>query len=133
MRVPSRATSRPGRIVCPACGSGELRFGGAGLVGCDRCGRNLDEAVLRTIEQIVALPEAVGGRRKATMMEDTVGSAKGGKEALPAAQLTGESVLAKEEGAAYVVLTAPEALGLALVASLALVAFGSVLLILAII
>jgi hypothetical protein len=67
------------------------------------------------------------------MMEETVGSAKGGIEALPAAQLTGESVLAKEEGAAYEVLTAPEALGLALVASLALVAFGSVLLVLAII
>jgi hypothetical protein len=71
------------------------------------------------------------------MMEETVGSAKGGKEALPAAlptaQLTGESVLAKDEGSAHEALTAPEVLGLAVVASLVLVAFGSVLLLLAII
>jgi hypothetical protein len=67
------------------------------------------------------------------MMEETVGSAKGDKEALPAAQLTGESVLAKEEGAAHEGLTAPEVLALALVVPLALVALGSVLLVLAII
>jgi hypothetical protein len=67
------------------------------------------------------------------MMEETVGSAKGGKEALPAAQLTGEKVLATDEGAAYEALTAPEVLALALVASLALVALGSLLLVLAII
>ena len=67
------------------------------------------------------------------MMEETVGSANGGQEGLPAAQLTGESVLAKEEGTAHEVLTAPEVLGLALVALLALVTLGSVLLVLAII
>jgi hypothetical protein len=67
------------------------------------------------------------------MMKETVGSAKGGIEALPAAQLPGESVLAKEEGAAYEGLTAPEVLALALVASLVLVALGSGLLVLAII
>jgi hypothetical protein len=67
------------------------------------------------------------------MMEEMVGSAHGGKEALPAAQLTGESVLAKEEGAAHEASTAPEVLALALVASLALVALGSMLLVLAII
>jgi len=50
----------PGRIVCPACGSGELRFRGAGLTGCDCCGRDLDKAVLKSIEQIVALPDAIG-------------------------------------------------------------------------
>jgi hypothetical protein len=42
-------------------------------------------------------------------------------------------VLAKEEGAAHEGLTAPEVLALALVVSLALVALGSVLLVLAII
>ncbi len=67
------------------------------------------------------------------MMEETVGSAKGGIEALPAVQLTGENVLAKEEAAAHEPLTAPGVLALALVASLALVALGSVLLVLAII
>jgi hypothetical protein len=67
------------------------------------------------------------------LIEVTIGSAKGDKEALPGAQLTGESVLAKEEGAAHEALTAPEVLASALVASLALVALGPVLLILAII
>ena len=66
-------------------------------------------------------------------MEETVVSAKRGIEALPAAQLTGESVLAKEAVASHEALTAPGALALALVASLALVALGSVLLVLAII
>jgi ribosomal protein L37AE/L43A len=60
MRVPSRTTSKPGHIVCPACGSRELRVRGAGLAACDCSGRNLDKAVLRTVEQIVALPDAVG-------------------------------------------------------------------------
>ena len=60
MRVPSRVISRPGNIVCPACGSGELRLRGAGLSGCDCCGRDVDGAVLRVLEQIVALPDALG-------------------------------------------------------------------------
>jgi ribosomal protein L37AE/L43A len=60
VKVPSRVTSRPGRIVCPACGSGELRCRGAGLAGCDYCGCDLDKAVLRFIEQIIALPDAIG-------------------------------------------------------------------------
>jgi ribosomal protein L37AE/L43A len=30
------------------------------LAGCDCCARNLDKAILRTIEQIVALPDAIG-------------------------------------------------------------------------
>lgn len=60
MRVSSRATSRPGHIVCPACGSRELRVRGAGLAGCGCRGRDLDEAILRTVEQIVVLPDAIG-------------------------------------------------------------------------
>ena len=68
VKVASRATSRPGRIVCPACGSGELRFRGPtplrfrrpALVECDSCGHNVDGAVLRVLEQIVALPNAIG-------------------------------------------------------------------------
>jgi hypothetical protein len=66
--VSSRAASRPGRIVCPVCGSGELQFRrltllqfrGPALAECDSCGRNVDGAVLRILEQIVALPEAIG-------------------------------------------------------------------------
>jgi ribosomal protein L37AE/L43A len=59
MRVPSRVISRPGNIVCPACGSRELRVRGADLTGCNLCGRNLDKTVFRTIEQIVAVPDAI--------------------------------------------------------------------------
>lgn len=63
MSVSSRETSKPGRIVCPVCGSGELRFRwptllrfrSSALVECDFCGHNVDEAVLRVLEQIVAL------------------------------------------------------------------------------
>ena len=68
MNFSSRATSRPGRIVCPACGSGELqfreptllRFRGPTLAECDSCGRAVDRTVLSVLEQIVALPEAIG-------------------------------------------------------------------------
>ena len=68
MNVSSHVTSKPGRIVCPVCGSGELRFRGPtllrfrspALVECDSCGHNVDEAVLRVLEQIVALPDAIG-------------------------------------------------------------------------
>jgi uncharacterized protein (DUF983 family) len=50
----SRATSRPCRIACQACGSGELRFRGRTLLWfqepapaeCDSCGRDVDRAVL---------------------------------------------------------------------------------------
>ncbi len=60
VRVPSRTTSRPGHAVCPACGSGELRFRVPGLVDCDSCGRAFDSTILMTLEQIVALPDALG-------------------------------------------------------------------------
>jgi transcription elongation factor Elf1 len=66
--VSSRAAFRPGRIICPACGSGQLQFRrltllqfrGPALAECDSCGRDVDGAVLRILEQIVALPEAIG-------------------------------------------------------------------------
>jgi ribosomal protein L37AE/L43A len=60
MKVPSRATSGLNAIVCPACGRGELRTRGLDLAGCDFCGRAVEGAVLRTLEQITALPNALG-------------------------------------------------------------------------
>ena len=61
MKTPSRWTSRPRHIVCPACGSGELRPRGPQLVaGCDYCDLCVEGAVFRTLEQIAALPDAVG-------------------------------------------------------------------------
>jgi ribosomal protein L37AE/L43A len=62
MRVPSRATSRLGHIVCPACGAGELRPRELHLdiASCASCGRSVEGAVLRTLEQIITLPESKG-------------------------------------------------------------------------
>ena len=61
MKTPSRWTSRPCHIVCPACGSGELRPRGPQLVaGCDYCDLCVEGAVFRTLEQIAALPDAPG-------------------------------------------------------------------------
>jgi transcription elongation factor Elf1 len=62
VRVPSRATSRPGHIVCPTCGAGVLRPRELHLeiTSCDSCGLSVEGAVLRTLEQIITLPEAEG-------------------------------------------------------------------------
>ena len=62
-KVPSQtATSRPGYLVCPVCGSGELLplAEGSGLAGCDSCGLAFDGAIVGTLQQIVALPDALG-------------------------------------------------------------------------
>lgn len=45
--------------VCPFCETGELYTYGL-LARCDSCARIVEEAVLKTIEQIAALPDAVG-------------------------------------------------------------------------
>lgn len=61
MRVSSRTMSRPDHTVCPACGSGELRRHESGLLAsCDSCRRAFDSPILRTLAQIVALPDALG-------------------------------------------------------------------------
>ncbi len=60
MKIPSRETSKPNSIVCPACARGELGTRGLDLAECDFCGRDFEGAVLRTLEQIVALPDALG-------------------------------------------------------------------------
>lgn len=63
MRSPSRRVSRPGHTVCPACGSDELPARTPApepFVNCTSCGDAFDAALVRTIEQIVVLPDAVG-------------------------------------------------------------------------
>ena len=61
MKTPSRTTSRPSHIVCPACGSGELWPRGSELVAsCDSCGLSVGGAIFRTLEQIATLPDALG-------------------------------------------------------------------------
>jgi ribosomal protein L37AE/L43A len=60
MKDPSRTRSRPNYIVCPRCGSGELRPRGSELAGCDSCGLSVEAALFRTLEQIATLPNALG-------------------------------------------------------------------------
>ncbi len=60
MRVPSRTKSRPGHILCPACGSGQLWPREPELANCDSCGLSVEGAVFRTLERIAALPDALG-------------------------------------------------------------------------
>ena len=60
-KVPSHATtSKPGYFVCPACGSGELLPRGSNLARCGSCGCAFDDAIVGTLKQIVALPDALG-------------------------------------------------------------------------
>ena len=60
MKTPSRRTSTLHHIICPACGSGELRPRGPKLAGCDYCSLSGQGAIFRTLEQIAALPDAQG-------------------------------------------------------------------------
>jgi hypothetical protein len=62
MKVPPRTTSGPHYIICPTCGSGELRPRGPELARCASCGLSVEGAIFRTFERIVALPEALGIR-----------------------------------------------------------------------
>jgi hypothetical protein len=52
--------SRPGVLICPHCEAGELRPYGI-AVGCDLCGRLVEDGIVRTIGQINALADALGG------------------------------------------------------------------------
>jgi ribosomal protein L37AE/L43A len=60
MKIPSRVTSGPCSIVCPACVRGRLDTRGSDLAECDSCGRNVEGVVLKTLEQIASLPDALG-------------------------------------------------------------------------
>jgi ribosomal protein L37AE/L43A len=53
--------STPDHLVCPVCHLGELRSFGDRHARCGRCGNNLSTGMLTTMEQIVALPDALGG------------------------------------------------------------------------
>jgi ribosomal protein L37AE/L43A len=60
MKTPSRTRSRPHHIICPACGSGELWPRGSELAGCDTCGLSVEDAIFRTLKQIVTLTDTLG-------------------------------------------------------------------------
>ena len=55
------AASRPDHLICPVCSAGELRRQGLSpLAVCGSCGCALESAILKTLEQIVVLPDALG-------------------------------------------------------------------------
>ncbi len=56
----SALVSSPDAIICPPCEAGELCLPGGVSVRCDSCVRAVDVAALRTLEEIVALPDALG-------------------------------------------------------------------------
>jgi hypothetical protein len=58
MRVSPASTSV--YLVCPVCHVGELRSFGGRHARCGRCGYILGAGMLTTMEQIVALPDALG-------------------------------------------------------------------------
>ena len=47
-------------LVCPVCEAGELHPFGDGYAHCEGCGYILGTAMLLTLEQILALPGALG-------------------------------------------------------------------------
>jgi ribosomal protein L37AE/L43A len=56
----SSLASRSDHFVCPVCQVSELQsFGGEGA-RCSSCGCKLGTAMLLTLEQIIALPDALG-------------------------------------------------------------------------
>jgi uncharacterized protein (DUF983 family) len=55
----SALASSPDAIICPLCEAGEL-FSGGVSVRCDSCARAVGVAALRTLEEIVALPDVLG-------------------------------------------------------------------------
>ena len=61
LHIRPRAASKLGHLICPVCSSGELQQQGSAPLGvCDSCGYAFDGAILGTLEEIVALPDALG-------------------------------------------------------------------------
>jgi DNA-directed RNA polymerase subunit RPC12/RpoP len=60
--VRQTTVSRADRLVCPACGHGALRSRGlfSRSAECESCSRAFDDVTVGTLEQIAALPDALG-------------------------------------------------------------------------
>jgi hypothetical protein len=57
----SSVASRSDYLFCPVCQAGELHPFGGECARCSSCGCILGAATLLTLEQIIALPDALGG------------------------------------------------------------------------
>lgn len=61
MRKQTCKSSHTYSIICPCCGIDELeRSVQVGTARCNRCGRTVSARLLRTLEQIASLPDALG-------------------------------------------------------------------------
>ena len=60
MNAPPNKLSRAHDHLCPFCESGKLVFFGPGLARCNFCGLPLLGAMLKTLRDIVGLPDALG-------------------------------------------------------------------------
>ena len=53
------SASRSDHLACPLCDAGELHPFGGGFARCGLCGYILGAAMLLTLEQVIALPDAL--------------------------------------------------------------------------
>jgi ribosomal protein L37AE/L43A len=60
MKRQTLVSSNTHSIICPCCGIDELERSAEGVVHCSRCDRPLSTQMLKTLEQIVSLPDAIG-------------------------------------------------------------------------
>ena len=60
MKKQTYTSSNINSIICPCCGINELERGTEGAARCTRCDRPISTQVLKTLEQIASLPDAVG-------------------------------------------------------------------------
>ena len=56
----SVSTSKAHLVICPLCEEGELRLDRTGSARCDSCVRAVEGVVVRTLEHIAGLPDALG-------------------------------------------------------------------------
>ena len=60
MKKQTYTSSNTDSIICPCCGINELERSAEGVAHCTRCDRPLSPLMLKTLEQIVSLPDAIG-------------------------------------------------------------------------
>jgi ribosomal protein L37AE/L43A len=88
---PSTPASRSHSIICPSCEAGELSPSGHNGIQCSLCGYVPSHSVLEALQQIIALPDALGkhaceecGHPEMRYLPDGVSHCPGcGSEVLP--------------------------------------------------
>ena len=60
MKRQTYTSSNTNSIICPCCGINELERSAEGVAYCTRCHRPLSTQMLKTLVQIVCLPDAIG-------------------------------------------------------------------------